>query len=438
MAFHKQPLTKFIKMFNMMETQLSSLVFALTTFSLTTAEVKRYKSLITPFTVTVIPLAVISISVNFIFIYSGVSPVSFRANMLLVLLSVLIWIVGRVMSTVFSVPEERTNYFDLFSLFEPYIRVLILVAVLISVIVFGKVLSLVRANGGWFYLGTDEFERLMATGPVAHLIIFGEAVFVMIFLTATKSKYKRMAYFSLFLLGGSIFIMMVKYNLLWIIMITFLLRNIHVPVNIQIKKILKIVLILSLVFIFYFMFLTFFWHTFSIGKSRMWEYFYKTFLNYFLTGPIILDKWMASPNVKPEWTMLIVLFNIFNVIRGNPFRYFSLKYVTTGFTHVIPGISSNVGTSYGVYYLIGGFTFTLFMTLLVAVIGYAFFIKALKTDNMNLIFLNIFFLTISSLSFFGQYFTLLPFYEFPIFFVVLVVLFKGLYYLKRISTKRLI
>jgi hypothetical protein len=43
-----------------MELQLSSIALGLSTFGLTILEVKRYNNLITPFTVTAIPLAIFS------------------------------------------------------------------------------------------------------------------------------------------------------------------------------------------------------------------------------------------------------------------------------------------------------------------------------------------------------------------------------------------
>jgi hypothetical protein len=137
-------------------------------------------------------------------------------------------------------------------------------------------------------------------------------------------------------------------------MMVFFLRNLQEPIKTQFRKLLKVALILSSVFIFCFMFLTFFWQTFSIGRARMWEFFYKSLINYFLTGPIILDSWLNTPGVKPDWTLFIMFFNYLNVVMGNPSRINAVDYVNNGFTCVIPGIPSNVGTSFGVYYLIGG------------------------------------------------------------------------------------
>lgn len=413
-----------------MEIQLSSIAFGLSTFGLTILEVKRYNNLITPFTVTAIPLAIISLMVNFIFIHTDVMPLTMRVNLFLILLTFIIWTTGFIVSNFIDRSHHKIDYYEVFSILESNRNLLIILAVVISFITFWKVNSLVSANGGWLYIGTEDFERKMSTGPAAHLIVFGEAVFILLFLVSAKSKHKFIAYFALFLLGVSIFLVMVKYNFLWMIMMVFFIQNLQNPINIQLRKLLKIALILSSVFIFHFMFLTFFWQTFSIGKAWMWEYFYKTLINYFLTGPIILDSWLNTPGVKPDWTIFIVFFNYLNVILGNPSRISALNYVNNGFTSVIPGVSSNVGTSFGVYYLIGGIPFSLFMTVIVAAFGYLFYIKGLRTGNMFLIFMNCFFLAISTLSFFGQYFTLLPFYEFPFFFILLTLTLKGLNYLR--------
>lgn len=61
-----------------MEEQLSSLVFGFSVIGLSIIESKRFNNLITPFTVTAIPLVLISIAVNFVFIHIDVKPVTMR------------------------------------------------------------------------------------------------------------------------------------------------------------------------------------------------------------------------------------------------------------------------------------------------------------------------------------------------------------------------
>ena len=181
------------------------------------------------------------------------------------------------------------------------------------------------------------------------------------------------------------------------------------------------------------MLLSFFWNTFSFSNTGLWKFFGRTFLNYFVTGPIILDNWMNFPGVKPDWTLFTVFINTEHVLLGisnmiNPIQLVSLPFVS-----VIPDIASNVGTSLGTYFLIGGYPFTYFMTILFGIVVYYTYFAAYTQKKVIVIFLTCFFLTLLTLSFFVQYFTLLSTYEFPVFFIGLILIFNFYLKLKEIS-----
>jgi len=145
-----------------------------------------------------------------------------------------------------------------------------------------------------------------------------------------------------------------------------------------------------------------------------------------LTGPIVLDGWLDLAGIKPDWTLFIIPLNFYYMIIGSPLRIDAVQFVSNGFETLGPGVVSNVGTSFGTYYLIGGFPFAIFITILFAILCYHIYCTSFKSYNYFTLFLTWFLLTICTLSFFVQYFTLLPFYEFPLFFLLLVFLLKSL------------
>jgi len=124
--------------------------------------------------------------------------------------------------------------------------------------------------------------------------------------------------------------------------------------------------------------------------------------------------------------MFIVFKNIFNVIFGDPKRIELIPYVTHGFIETAPGITSNIGTSFGVYYLIGGYPFTLFMTALLSIFTYIFYYKSFRSTKPFWIYLNLIFLTSGMLSFFGQYFTTFAIYEMTAIFFIFIFIFRVL------------
>jgi len=407
----------------MVEHQISSIALAVCVFGMSVYEIRRYDNLITPFTVAALPIAFISCLVNFIFIYWDINPVTIRVNFFLLLCFFLIWVVGFLFS--YFYPKQRfKNYNNLFKPYERYKNVLIIIALIISIVMFWRVVTLVSANGGWWYLGSQDFEDTIIRGFVAYLVTFGEAVFILLYLVSKGSKNKILSYFTLLILGIAIFMLMVKYNLIWLILMIFFINNLTKDKKIQVRKILKITLILFLVFVLYFLFLTLFWRTFSFANKLVWEYFYKQILNYFLSGTILLDSWLNTPSTKPDWVLLSVFYNFYYVITGNPNRIDVIPFLNNGFETVGQGIYSNVGTGFGVYYLIGGIPFTILMTILFASVSYSIYIKAIKSPNLIILFLMWFILSINTLYYFGQYFTTITFYILPAFFFVLIFIFR--------------
>ena len=410
----------------MFQNQISSISFALIILGLSYIEVKKLNNLITPFTVSALPFVVIILLVNFVISPFGILTVTIRAQYFILFCLLLIWIVGQffVHNNIEVKNSIDYNPFKIFENFKEYRYIVSFLAYLIALITLWRVRELVSANGGLFYLGTQEYEDEIVKGPVAHIIVFGKSLFIFLYLISKNSKGKIFTYTALFVLGLSIFSLMVKYHLLWLIMIVFFINNYNKPIRSQFKSILKIFVLLLTVFIFYFFILTLLWDTFSVTNIVIWEFFFKTILNYALTGPIVLDMWLDNPSIKPQWTFLTFPLNLMYVIFGDPQRIGTVENVSMGFYNVGMDIWSNVGTSFGVYYLIGGFPFVIFFTILFAIASYYFFMKGLKSHNYYYSFLAWFFLALNTLNFFVQFFTLLSFYQFPVFFFILVIIFK--------------
>jgi hypothetical protein len=116
--------------------------------------------------------------------------------------------------------------------------------------------------------------------------------------------------------------------------------------------------------------------------------------------------------------------NIVKVLFGDPAIIELVPYVSNGFLQTAPGLTSNVGTSFGVYYMIGGYPFTLFMTILLAFCSYFFYFLSSVKRNPIILYLNFLFLTLCMMSFYGQYFTTLTLYEMSFIFILLTLTFQ--------------
>ena len=78
----------------------------------------------------------------------------------------------------------------------------------------------------------------------------------------------------------------------------------------------------------------------------MWNFFFTQFMNYLVTGPILLDRWIDLANIKPDWSLFIVFINFTNLIMGKTAMLNAVPYVSHGFMETAPGLTFNIGTSY--------------------------------------------------------------------------------------------
>ncbi|WP_456408301.1 DUF6337 family protein [Caldithrix abyssi] len=397
------------------------------------AETRRLNNLITPFNVAAAPFIFIFLLSNFVLIHFDFPPVTIRSQLFIVGCLLVMWSVGLVLSRVINTErlEPAPVYFKFAEEFYKFDFFLIVLAWIVSLITIRKMMSLFHQHGGFAFFGSEDYEKEMIVGLVAHLVQIGKVVFILLVFIYRRVRFKKLTFLTLLVLGLAIASVQVKYHIMFVIFIAFLFYNVEKPVKQQLKVLAGAALTLFLIMNVFWLSLTLAWGTFDVFRKDIWEFFLKQTLNYFVTGPMVLDTWLQHPAVKPDWTMLIVFFNFLFFVTGNYLRYNVVPLVNLGFQQTAPDLYSNVGTAFGVYYLIGGIPFTLFAVLVFSAVSYFLYYKSLTKYAPYLIFFNLLFLTMGLLSFFVQYFTLLSTYQNSVIFVLLVAGFKFINFLNR-------
>ncbi len=408
---------------------LSSLILLCVVFLLTVLEKAQYNNLFTPFSVTAWPFVIISLVVNLIAVRMEFLAVSVRANLFILINLILIWMVGYLMYHLSGRPSLKSRFYEVFSRFKQF-RPFIIVLSWIVIVGVGVRIQSILGKEGLYFIGNDRFEKMMIVGYAAHLVQLGKILLILLVLSIWNSPKKLLDYVTILGLVIVIMSLMVKYHLIWVILIIFFIKNINLPYQKQLKKIIIISSFVVLIFVFNFVVYFLSWKTLAVTNPEMWNYILSWLFNYIISGPIVLDGWMNLAYSKPWWSLFIVPINVINVVVGDPERVNTVRFVSAGWTEVAPKLFSNVGTSFGVYYLIGGIPLTFLSTILISVISYLTFIWSYTTKNPVVMFLTALVLTLGILSFFAQFFTLLSLYEITFFYIILVGLFGVLIKLK--------
>ena len=356
-----------------------------------------------------------------------------RAHLFLLVNLIIIWLVGLVFSYAYRYKDIDRTSVDIKTIFKPFVRYqyfLMILSLILSVIIFFRVYSLINQFGGWWFFGDERFEEMMIIGPVAHLVQVSKVCFLFLFFIFPYSKRKKYILISLAFLIVSIALIQVKYHLIWMMIMGFLYLNLPKNLSGQLKGVATISLLVLIMMNIFWISLTFAWGTFSFQNEVIKDYLLNNSINYFVSGPILVDRWLDWPGSRPDWVLLTVFQNIYYILMGIPVRVDFIPLISHGFLETAPGVTSNVGTSFGLYYLIGGYTFAFFMTTFLAVISYWFYFKSMKCGSAMFVYLNLLFLTITMLSFFGQYFTTLSLYEMTVIFFLFIFVFKVLNWVK--------
>jgi oligosaccharide repeat unit polymerase len=410
-----------------MENQVSSIVFLSIIVFLTYAEEKHAKGYITPFTVSAWPFVIISLLVNFFLVDIKFPYVSVRAHYFVLINLLIFWIVGYLFSRL-NIQTAGGVYTDLKGIFKPFVKfelIMMITAILATIAVIFRMYALIGQHGGWIYMGDYEFEVEINKGIIAHLFNIAKVMFIFLIFIYPYSKKKLLIFATLIFILIGLFIIQIKYNLFWLLLMIFFLRNLPKSASRQLRNIIILGLILAAILISFFLILTVIWGTFDATKKGVWQYLINAFLNYFVTGFILLDDWMNYPGVRPEWAFFAVFMNTINVLMGNPERIRAVNYLNMGFIEVTPQIHSNVGTSFGAYYLIGGYPFTILFSIITSVIAYYLYFKYRNTTKILIIYFNLFILSICTLQFFSNFLSVLPFYELSAFFIIILMLLRG-------------
>jgi len=329
--------------------QIPSIAFFFAVFTLTAIDKKRLNSFLTPFSITAWPFAIIIILVNFVLIYFDFPAITLRVQLFVLLNIFILWLTGFLISFFQNrdiLSESKVKFSDVFKDFARFDLFLVVLSLAISVIAINHTYTLLQKYGGLSFFGDKRFEEMILAGPVAHLIQVGKVFFLLLLFKFRNSKHKILVIIALIALFVAIASIQVKYHLLWLFIFGFIYQNLDKPPRIQFKNIVIIALLLFLLMNMFWIALTFAWGTFDVQDRLIWEFLLKQFLNYFVTGPICLDKWMDWNGIKPDWTLLLVFINFYYVIIGNPMRINAVPYVSNGFLETAPGLYGNVGTSY--------------------------------------------------------------------------------------------
>lgn len=386
-------------------------------------EIKRTKNLITPFVLASIPFVVIFFISNFFLLDFEFPPITIRAQLFITFCLLILWLIGQLFAK-FNLPPLK-NVFSKFSEdFYRYESFLLLSSWIIIFIAIKYLLVIFRQHGGFAYFGDPMYEKQMTMGLIAHLIQIAKVLFLFLIFIYKRARYKFLIICTLILLFFIIAANQVKYHLIFVIAMAFFFYIIEKPLKKQFRLFFFSGVAFFVIMNLFWIMLTLAWGTFGLSNKGVWEFFVKQTMNYFVTSPMVLNTWLSHPGVKPSWTLLTVFINIFNFVVGNPIKINVVPLVNLYFQQTAPNLYSNVGTAFGVYYLIGGLPFTVFMTILTGGISYILYFYSLKKYNPILIYFNLLFLVFWILSFFVQYFTLLSIYEMTVIFILFILGFK--------------
>ncbi len=418
----------------MADYQIAALGFAMLNIFFIILESHHIKKLITPYSLTALPFIVIVLISNFFLIDLDFPPITLRTQFF-IQVQLLIFVFASFSISQFfdldKIPGSK-KYSKPADEFSSNVLLLIALSWFSILIIFRKVLSLFSAHGGWIYFGDPEYELQMISGFHAHITQLAKVCFIFLVMIYKKANYKKAILITLAGLFFAVAIIQIKYHILWLVLMAFIFINAEETPKKQIKNLAWAGFVLLLIFNLFWIALKIAWGNFGFSNVHVYEYIAKQTANYLATGSMLLDNWLNHPNVRPDWTVITVLKNIHNLIVGNRIMYDFVPMVSLGFTRIGPGISSNVGTAFGTYYIIGGWWLTLAYSIITSIVYYIIYFISYTRYNLISIFFNLLFLTITTLTFFGTYYNSLSTYEMPIVFILLVLMLKLINHLKEI------
>jgi len=421
-----------------MDTQLASLFFSITIFSLSLIEKRKINNIITPFNVIAWPFIIISLLANFVLIQFKFPAITIRVHFFILINLIVIWIVGMLMYYLKYRHKkiEKNRGFDFnFEYLKKYENYFIVLSWIIIFLTLSRAHALLNQHGGWAFFGDQLYEDTMIRGWIAHLAQLGKVFFLLLLFLYKYSNKKFLIILTLTGLIVAMAALQVKYNIMWLIVMAFFFKNFNYSPKKQIKNLIKMGMILFAVMSIFLIGLKVAWGTFGFSRLSTWEYVFGQFFNYLASPPMVLEKWLTLGDIKPEWTLLVVFKNIYKIIIGDPHILVAKTYISHGFFTTAPNFISNVGTAFGVYYFIGGVFFSIFMSALISLLSYLFYFKSILTKKPVMVYMNLLFLTTGLLTFFGQYITQLTTYEMTVLFIIVIIITNFIEFIKKLDYK---
>jgi len=136
----------------------------------------------------------------------------------------------------------------------------------------------------------------------------------------------------------------------------------------------------------------------------------RNYEHYILSSPIALGVYLSNcTQIFKLSDLLAVPLNIYNWLAG--VGRISKILWTQPFVDISKTVTANVGTMFGTLYLAVGYWGSVFLSPIIGIFSYTFYLLVVKSQKVGLILLSSWILSVLSLSFFGIQFHLLAVWE---------------------------
>ncbi len=402
-------------------------------------EIKRFKMIVTPGVFFAAPFLFIILLTNFVLIYYQYPPITLRVMWFLAIQAVIIWLLGRALQRYFPPQSDwriKSIIDDLSDFYVRYALIFVGLGLLAALFIIGKSFYLFASHGSWHYFGHSDYEKIMSRGIIAHLIHLDKISCFFLILIYRKSSAKlKWLYWLVFLLSFfALALVQIKHHILHLILLMFLFVIISRNTKEQLKSLATGLILIVAVFSSFWVILAYLSHIEQTAKIM--NILAKYFINYLFSGTMNLDLWMRHSYVMPEWSPIVTFRNLFNVLMGNPRIYSNVYYLSMDFSYIAPATISNVATAYGPFFLIGGWPFAVFYSIVIGALSYVFFYWSLVKKNVFILYINLILLVYLLFSFFGAYVLFISFYEVPIqlFFIIIFIYILNFLFIKNFKT----
>jgi oligosaccharide repeat unit polymerase len=370
----------------------------------------EYKTLITPFFVTSIPIVLISLYVNLIGVTRGFKAVTSVSLFFLFLNLLAIWLPGQLIFFANCKKFNITKDFENVKGFVQKNAKILLYIMWMSI--FGGLFRLLSfvSQYGVNMVGTPTFEGAYERGILSHLTLLGYPSFILLTSFFPKNLNKKVLFSSILLMGFVLLVSGVKYRLILPIVSIFL---IYFFIGHK-RKILYFRIIL-LGFVLLVIFFGSYLFAFSVRSgisvvTRVWPFLIRHFEDYLFAGPVALGRYLS--NYKQIFSfkdLFTVPLNIYKWLAG--MGNFSTVLWTQPYVDISQTGTANIGTMFGTLYLAVGYWGSVFFSLILGFISYLLYFIAFRSKKVGWVLLNSWMLAVLSLSFFGFYFYLLSVWE---------------------------